>query len=252
MSGAGDLEGRVAVVTGAGGGLGRAIGERLAQSGARIVAVDLEAALDGLPGEWRGHALDLTAADVQAGLASLAGDLGRVDIVVANAGLVPPWRGVDALDAAEWQRVMTVNVWGVAVTLGAFIPAFARSDHASAIVMASINGYRAHPKQVLYTASKHAVIGVMRAAALDLGPRGIRVNALAPGPVATEALMGRLEHRHGEGQPSPDEALSAMAAETALGRMVTAEDVANAALFLASDASAGMTGLVLPVEAGLG
>lgn len=252
MAETGDLAGRVAVVTGAGGGFGRAIGERLQRSGARIVAVDVEAALGALPGDWEGHAVDLGADDAAVALGRIGAALGTVDIVVANAGLVPPWRGVDALDAAEWQRVMAVNVWGVAVTLGAFVPAMARSEHASAVVMASINGYRAHPKQVLYTASKHAVIGVMRAAALDLGAKGIRVNALAPGPVATGALMGRLAKRHAEGQPSPDEMLAAMAAETALGRMVTAEDVANAAHFLASDASAGMTGMVLPVEAGLG
>ena len=117
--------------------------------------------------------------------------------------------------------------------------------------MASINGYRAHPEQVLYTASKHAVIGVMRAAALDLGPDGIRVNALAPGAIATEALLGRVAERHAAGGPSPEAALAALSAETALRRLATEQDVAGVAHFLASDASAGMTGSVLPVEAGL-
>jgi NAD(P)-dependent dehydrogenase (short-subunit alcohol dehydrogenase family) len=171
--------------------------------------------------------------------------------VVANAGMVPPWRGVAELDAAEWQRVMTVNVWGVAITLGAFADALAASGRGAAVVMASINGYRVHPRQVLYSATKHAAIGVMRAAALDLGARGIRVNALAPGPIATEALRGRLETRHTQGGPTPEEAIAAMSAETALGRMATEEDVARAALFLASDAAAAITGVVLPVEAGL-
>ena len=155
------------------------------------------------------------------------------------------------LDADEWGRVMGVNVWGVAATIGGFADTLARSDHGSVIVMASINGYRAHASQILYTASKHAVIGVMRAAALDLGRDGTRVNALAPGPIATRALLERVVARHAEGGPSVESVLAAMSAETALGRMATEDDVAGVAHFLASDASAGMTGSVFPVEAGL-
>jgi NAD(P)-dependent dehydrogenase (short-subunit alcohol dehydrogenase family) len=246
-----NLSGRTAVVTGASRGLGRAIAERLERAGATIVAVDLPAALEAVPAHWRAEPLDLTHAQAQERLAALAAALGSVDAVVANAGLVPPWRGMAELDAAEWHRVMTVNVWGVAATIGAFADALAASGRGSAIAMASINGYRAHPKQVLYTASKHAVIGIVRAAALDLGPRGIRVNALAPGAIATEALVGRVEARHRAGGPAPADALAALAGETALHRMATEEDVANVAHFLASDASAGMTGSVFPIEAGL-
>jgi len=252
MTPAQDLAGRHAVVTGGARGLGRAIATRLAASGAKITIVDLPGALTELPEGWEGAACDLATPGAQAEMEALADRLGRVDILVANAGLVPPWRDVDRLDRDEWQHVMAVNVWGVAATLGAFTAALEASGNGSAIIMASINGYRAHPKQVLYSASKHAVIGVMRAAALDLGARGVRVNALAPGAIATEALVGRVEARHTEGGPSPDEAFGALAAETALGRLATAEDVANVAHFLASDASAGMTGSVFPVEAGLG
>lgn len=246
-----DLAGRVAVVSGAGGGLGRAIAGRLAASGARIVAFDLPHMLEGLPAEWEGIALDLTDASAAVQMRQVADRLGPVSVVVANAGLVPPWRGVTDLDAAEWNRVMTVNVWGAAITLGSFADALAESGHGSGIMMASINGFRAHPKQVLYTASKHAAIGVMRAAAMDLGTRGIRVNALAPGPIATEALVARMVARHAAGGPPPEVALGAMAAETMLGRMATMDDVANLAHFLATDAAAGLTGHVYPVEAGL-
>ncbi len=245
------LEGRCAVVTGAAGGLGRAIADRLHEAGARIIAVDLPGMMGDVPKAWQGVGIDLATDEADAALSALASQLGMVDIVVANAGLVPPWRGMEALDRAEWDRVMRVNVWGVAATIGAFAGALQDSGHGSVIAMASINGYKAHPQQVLYTASKHAVIGVVRAAALNLGPRNIRVNALAPGPIATEALKGRVEARHQTGGPSPDEALQALASESALGRLATPGDVANAAHFLASDASGGMTGVVLPVEAGL-
>lgn len=245
------LKGRCAVITGAANGLGHAIAQRLARAGARIVAVDLPGMLDDLPDEWQGEGIDLAHESAQGRLADLAERLGSVDIVVPNAGLVPPWRGMAELDHDEWDKVMRVNVWGVAATIGAFAGALETSGHGSVVAMASLNGYKAHPKQVLYTASKHAVIGVVRAAALDLGPRNIRVNALAPGPIATPALLGRVASRHETGGPSPDDALKALASESALGRLATQEDVANAAYFLASDASGGMTGVVLPVEAGL-
>ena len=163
------LAGRHAVVTGGTGGLGLAIAQRLAAAGAALTVVDLAVALDGglLPDGWQAVAADLGAADCQTTLRHLANSLGTVDIVIANAGVVPPWRGLAELDADEWQRVMAVNVWGVAATLGAFAGALAHSPHGSAVVMA---------------------------------------------------------------------------ADTALGALATMDQVANAALFLASDASAGMTG----------
>lgn len=245
-----DLHRRRAVVTGGSRGLGRAIADRLAAAGASIVVVDLPGSV-AVPENWEFAPCDLAEPDAGDILRALAARLGSVSIVVANAGLVPPWRGVEELDAAEWQRVMTVNVFGVAITLGAFAGALAASGHGSAIAMASINGFSAHPKQVLYTASKHAVIGVMRAAAQDLGPRGVRVNALAPGPIATDALRQRLDARHADGGPAPADALAALSGQTMLRRLATAEDVAGVAHFLASDASAGMTGHVFPIEAGM-
>ncbi|WP_112322806.1 SDR family NAD(P)-dependent oxidoreductase [Oceanibium sediminis] len=251
MTVAQDLAGRRAVITGGAQGLGRAIAERLAVAGAAITIVDLDAAHSPLPVGWDMVVCDLGSPAAQEEMRQLAERLGSVDIVVANAGVVPPWRRVVALDRAEWEAVMAVNVWGVAITLGAFADALAQSGRGAAIVMASINGYKAHPEQVLYSASKHAVIGVMRAAALDLGARGVRVNALAPGPIATEALLSRIARRHAEGGPDPEKVLAGMAADTALGRLASPQDVANAAHFLASDAAAGITGKVLPIEAGL-
>ena len=246
-----DLADRNAVVTGGASGLGRAIAQRLANAGAKVTVVDLEAAREHAPERMGFFACDLGVPEAKTQLMKFANGLGGVDILVANAGVVPPWRGLRDIDGLEWQSVMAINTWGVAASIGAFAPVMAQSGCASIVVMASINGFRAHAQQVLYTASKHAAIGITRAAALDLGPSGIRVNALAPGPIATEALLGRIADRFNAGGPHPDDVVQAMTAETALGRMATPEDVANAAHFLASDASGGMTGAVLPVEAGL-
>ncbi|MDA8962078.1 SDR family oxidoreductase [Congregibacter sp.] len=249
-----DLSGRRAVITGGAAGLGYAIAQKLAQAGADITVIDVAPSLDSvtLPGDWNAADIDLGASDSLDKLRELAGHLGSVDVVVANAGIVPPWRSVADLDPQEWQRVMAVNTWGVAATLAGFSSALTTAGHGSVVVMASINGYKAHPSQTLYTASKHAAIGIMRCAALDLGTKRIRVNALAPGPVATPALVQRIDDRHASGGPDPQSAFSALDAQTALGEIVSPDQVASAALWLASDASAGVTGIVLPVEAGLG
>ena len=249
-----NLDGRQAFVTGGGRGLGRRIAERLAESGARIAVTDHPDVLAGasLPDDWRVTPQDLLDDDAEAKLSAAVAAIGRLDILIANAGVVPPWRGIRDLDFAEWERVFRINVTGMAIALKTAAPFLAESGRGTAVLTASINAYRAHPAQILYTSCKHAVLGLMRAAALDLGRSGIRVNALAPGPIATDALRSRLAARHRLGGPQPAEALAAFAEETALGRMATESDVADAALYLASDLSGAVTGTVLPVECGLG
>ncbi|MHA7874129.1 SDR family NAD(P)-dependent oxidoreductase [Roseivivax sp.] len=248
-----DLGGKRALITGGGRGLGRAIGVALARAGARIEVLDLPDTLAAaaLPEDWGAHALDLTDPGAEAALTRILDGLGGLDILVANAGRVPPWRRIAALDLAEWDAVFGLNVRGVALCLKCAAPHLARAGQGSALLMASINGYRAHPDQALYTATKYAVLGLARAAALDLGREGVRVNALAPGPILTEALEGRIAARAAAGGPSLESALSALSGETALGRLATEADVAHAAAFLSSPLAAGITGICLPVEAGL-
>jgi NAD(P)-dependent dehydrogenase (short-subunit alcohol dehydrogenase family) len=242
-----------AAVTGGSRGLGSAIGQRFEREGAQVAVLDLAAAVAS-DAAWRGNACfacDVAEeSQVRDSLAEAASRLGGLDVVVANAGLVPPWRESDAIDLDEWDRVMAVNVRGVAATIKHAIPHL-KTKGGSIILMASINATVSHPRQMLYTASKHAVLGILRAAALDLGRYTIRVNALAPGPIATDALLERLETRATAGGPAGGEALAALAAQTPLGRMATTDDVAKAAVFLASELASGVTGRMLPVDAGL-
>lgn len=251
---AGLLEGRRVVVTGGSRGLGAAIGQAFVAAGAQAVVLDLAAALES-PEVWTGSGAipcDVTdEASIDSALRQAAALLGGIDGVIANAGLVPPWRETEALDLDEWDRVFAVNVRGTAATLKHATPHLKRAGRGSIVLMASINGVVSHPRQMLYTATKHAVVGILKAAALDLGPHGIRVNALAPGPIATDALVLRIDKRAEEGGPVRTEALAALAAQTPLGRIALAEEVARAAIFLASELSSGITGRVLPVDAGL-
>lgn len=247
------LRGRDAVVTGGCKGIGRAIAEKLFAAGARITILDLESAVaeSDLPDDWRAETVDYAANEFEDRLAEIARSFGKLDILVANAGVVPPWRGIAELDFSEWERVFRINVAGVAFTLKHFAPALAESGNGSAVLMASINAYKGHAPQTLYVSTKHAVLGITRSAALDLGPRGVRVNAIAPGPIATDALVSRLRRRNEFGGPAPAEALANFASDTALGRLARQEDVAEVALFLSSSRSHAITGQLVPVESGL-
>jgi NAD(P)-dependent dehydrogenase (short-subunit alcohol dehydrogenase family) len=243
------LSNRVALVTGGARGLGAVIAETFAEHGARGSIVDLEAGE--APADWIALAADVTDEEALASAVRMTVDrFGQLDVVVANAGVVPPWTETEHLDLAELERVLAVNVGGVAATLKHAVAPL-RERGGAIVVTASLNAYRAHSRQHIYTVSKHAVLGLMRSAALDLGRFGIRVNALAPGPVLTDAFRDRLERRAAEGGLAVQDALREAADATALGRLATAEDVAKAALFLASDLASGITGSLLPVDAGL-
>lgn len=244
-------EGRIALVTGAAMGLGRTISRHLADAGAGGLAFDIVDPCPDLPQGWVALQGDVSnEGDLAEAVRVLRKKFGRLDIVVANAGQVPPWHDTEDINFDEWDDVFAVNVKGVAATIKHAVPLM-KASGGSIVAMGSLNSRRAHANQCLYTASKHAVLGIVRATALELGRYDIRVNALGPGPVATDALIERVRKRSGDGGPSVKEALEQFAAEAALGRMATEEDVARVALFLASDQSGGITGQLLPVDAGV-
>jgi len=218
----------------------------LATEGARGTVIDM-AAVDEYPDGWRS-----VVADVRDDTSLAAGfeTAGHIDVLVAAAGIVPPWSSIGTLDLAEWDDVMSVNARGVAASLLHAAPR--ARDGASVVVIASLNAWKGDPNLAAYTASKHALLGLVRSAAIDLGRRGIRVNAVAPGPVATEAMLARHRRRADAGGASVDDALAAAARATALGRIATVDEVARAVLFLASDLSSATTGHLLPVDGGIG
>ena len=244
------LAGRVALVTGGGRGLGAAIAATFAGAGALGTVVDLEPV--DAPDGWSAAVADVTDVEqVERAVDAVVGRFGRLDVVVANAGVVPPWSEIATLDLEAFDRTMAVNVRGVAVTLKAAARALRAAGGGSIVVTASLNSWLGAPAQGAYSASKHAVLGLVRVAALDLGGDGVRVNAIAPGPVATDALRERLARRAAEGGLAVADALQAAASGTALGRIATEREVANVALFLASGLSSGVTGAIVPVDCGI-
>jgi NAD(P)-dependent dehydrogenase (short-subunit alcohol dehydrogenase family) len=247
------LDGKVCFVTGGSNGLGRAtidifLGNGAVGTAADVVQVSSEAPL---PAGFDHVPTDVTdEQSLQTSISNTVRRFGKLDVVVANAGIVPPWSAAEDLDLTTWSKVLAVNVQGIAATLKHTTPAL-KKHGGSIVITASITSYRGTAFQMLYTASKHAALGIIRAGAFELGRHLIRVNGIAPGPIATDALLDRIRSRADQGGMSEDEALALHANETSLNRMVTATEVGKAALFLACDLSSGVTGILLPVDAGI-
>jgi NAD(P)-dependent dehydrogenase (short-subunit alcohol dehydrogenase family) len=247
------LAGKRAVVTGGANGIGAGIVRVLSEAGAsRGAVLDLEDAFGQTPPPegWAEIPVDLRDDESVERAFGLARErLGTIDVLVAAAGIVPLWTGVGSVGLEEWDEVFSVNVRGVLTSLRGSLPAM--PDDGAVVVIASQNAWRGNPNLASYVASKHAVLGLVRSAALELGPRGIRVNAVAPGSVATDAYRSRLARRELEGGLPVAEALDRDAGTTALQRLATVDDVANGVLFLASPLASGITGHLLPVGPGV-
>ncbi|GAA2082556.1 SDR family NAD(P)-dependent oxidoreductase [Actinomadura alba] len=246
------LAGRRVIVTGGANGIGATVARRFAEMGARGVVLDLPAALAGgaPPESW--HALPVDVRDeesTRSAMAESARLLTGVDAVVAAAGVVPSWQRPAELDLADFDRVLSVNARGVACTIKHASPLL--GPGATITVVASLNSWRGDPNITSYAAGKHAALGIVRSAALALGPAGIRVNAVAPGPIATEALRSRMASRRAATGLRVDEALEQVARATALGRIATTAEVADTIAFLTSDLSSAITGQLINVDGGV-
>jgi NAD(P)-dependent dehydrogenase (short-subunit alcohol dehydrogenase family) len=245
--------GKVAVVTGGASGIGRAIAGRLAAEGAVVIIADRdatrgEAAAEELStsgAEGTFAELDVTRAADCARVVELAVDRGGgLDLLVCSAG-IGAGAPIAMLDEADWDRVLDVNLKGTFLCARAAFPALAARGGGAIVNIASIAGFLAAPGFGAYAASKAGVIQLTRVLALEGAPQNVRANSLCPIWVETPLLQ-----RHLESASHPAIARREMVRRIPLGRIATVDDVAAAALFLASDEAAFITGVALPIDGG--
>ncbi len=243
------LDGKTALITGAARGIGKAIALKFASEGADVAFTDLEineAALQTIRElEAFGHqvkAYASNAADFEATqqvVAQVVADFGRIDILVNNAGITKDGL-VMRMSEQQWDAVIAVNMKSAFNFLHAVVPVMARQRSGSIINMASIAGQTGNPGQVNYAASKAGLIAMAKSVAKEMGPRGIRANAIAPGYVLTEMTEGLP-------QAVKDEFIKLIP----LKRGATVEEIANTALYLGSDLSSYVSGQVIAVNGGM-
>jgi meso-butanediol dehydrogenase/(S,S)-butanediol dehydrogenase/diacetyl reductase len=228
MRGAPRLQGKVAVVTGVSRGIGAGIARRFAEEGARVLGVSRTP----------------PPADVRDAVETAVATFGRLDVVVNNAA-VEREGTVEQTSLAEWSEVMDVNVRSVFLTSKLAMPHLRRT-RGNIINLSSVDGLWAEPGLAAYCASKGAVLALTRAMAIDHGPDGVRCNSICPSYVATEML-----EQFYRAQPDPEAARAGAAGMHPLRRISEIEDIADAAVFLASDEASFITGQSLVVDGGL-
>jgi len=246
----------VAVVTGANRGIGRAITVALAAAGFTVAAGARDPASLADTVQEAGDAVVPVACDVcdedsVAALAGRAGQLGPVHAVVANAGIAGPTAPLHEITLADWRETIATDLDGVFLTFRAFIPAMIQRRDGSLIAISSITGKRPLYGRTPYAAAKMGVIGLVRTLATELGPHNVRVNAICPGLVAGPRIDQVLARQAAARGISEEAVRAEVDGLSPLRRMVRAEEVAAACVFLASGGSAAVTGEDLNVTAGV-
>lgn len=243
----GRLVGKVALVTGAGSGIGRAVAVRFAEEGARVLAADVSGWQDhvaqGSGGSIVGHHADVSQVDQVADMVeTCCRDLGGLDVVVSNAGIAgPTGPRFHEVDIEDFERVHAVNVRGTFLVLRHALPVLMTRGGGSIVVTASVGSFVANPGSSAYLSSKGATLSLARAAAVEYAQDNIRVNAICPGPVATHLLSGD--------DLDPLEAADLLG-NMPMGRQGTPREIANLALFLASDEASFITGAGYIIDGG--
>ncbi|HEY2715182.1 MAG TPA: SDR family NAD(P)-dependent oxidoreductase [Solirubrobacterales bacterium] len=240
------LEGRKALVTGGGSGIGAAIAARLAADGAEVWVADINAeGAERVAGEVAGHPVELDVTD-HAACAAAIGEIGGLDVLVNNAG-TDEFGFFTYTTPEQWQKVIAINLLGVMNCTHAALPGMQGARYGRIVSISSEAGRVGSKGSAAYSAAKAGVIGFTKVIARENGRYAITANAIAPGPIETPLLMGAKEF--GE---IGEKLIENMRASTQLGRLGKPEEVADAVAFLASEEATYVTGETLGVSGGLG
>ncbi len=239
-----DLDGRVAIVTGAARGIGRAIAARLAASGARVALWDVDGAAAKAAAAEVAGAIDLVAdvtdpATIDAALAATEARLGTPDILVNNAGIAGPNFPLDQYPAEEWRRVIEIDLIGVFNCCRTVVPAMRRRDYGRIVNIASIAGKDGNPNASAYSAAKAGVIGLTKSLGKELTETGIRVNCVTPAAAKTDIFAQMTEAQ-----------IAYMLSKIPMGRFVLVEEIAALVAWLASAECSFSTGGVFDISGG--
>jgi NAD(P)-dependent dehydrogenase (short-subunit alcohol dehydrogenase family) len=242
---AGRVDGKSVIITGAAKGIGRACAELFAREGARLTLNDVDEPGLRQTAASLGDGVEVVTvpgdvsveADARRIVAAAAEGFGAVDSLVANAGIIP-LSGIEQASAAEWDEVMAVDGRGMFLTCKFAVEAMG-TEGGSIVCLSSISGLAGQSSQVAYGPAKFVASGLTKHLAVELAPRGIRVNAVAPGTIRTEAVA-----------TLPEDYVEPMRAAHPLGRLGEPSEVAEAICFLTSDAASFITGAILPVDGG--
>jgi NAD(P)-dependent dehydrogenase (short-subunit alcohol dehydrogenase family) len=240
-----EFEGLAACVTGGSSGIGLACATQLAQRGAQVALLDVASPGDTPAGTHHVHCDVTDDQSVRAAIETATQLRGRLDIVVANAGIGAQGT-VEENSDDEWHRVLDVNVVGVARSVRAAVPYLRQSSAAAVVVTCSIASWAGLPRRAVYSASKGALYALTLAMAADHIADGIRVNGVAPGTADTPWIARLLA-----ASSDPEAERAALEARQPMGRLVSADEVAHAIVYLASPRSASTTGTVLAVDGGM-
>jgi 3alpha(or 20beta)-hydroxysteroid dehydrogenase len=251
------LEGKAAVVTGAGRGIGRATSLALAEAGARVLLVDRDlpaldecaAAIATAGGEARTCVADVSSSeDVQGYVREAVGAFGSLDVLFNNAGIEGAVAPLAEYPEDAFDTVIAVNLRGVFLGLRHVLPVMLAQGSGAIVNTGSIASARGLPGSVAYNAAKHAVLGMTRTAAVEVGGRGVRVNAVLPGIVDTRLLRSLLVEMAGD---DGEETMRSVASIAPMARPAQPEEVAQVVVFLASDAASFVNGVGWPVDGGV-
>jgi NAD(P)-dependent dehydrogenase (short-subunit alcohol dehydrogenase family) len=244
------FSGQVAVVTGAARGIGQAIAKRLADDGAQVYGLDVQDFVASDAAITPRHVDVRDAESIQHTVNDIMGRLGRIDVWVNNAGVYSNG-SIQAMSISDWRMALDINLTGAMCCIQAVVPPMIAQHYGRIVNISSIAGLIGFPESIAYGTTKTALIGLTRAAAVDLGPYGITVNAICPGSILTEMQMQvDLAISTRNGWP-PGTFNTQRTAEIPLRRLGNPEDVAGVVAFLASPDAAYMTGQTLIVDGGL-